>query len=134
MDSKKMVSIYCIEDIIDLRYVGKTKQTLKKRFNNHLCEKKLNRHNISSKLLNLENSIIYELEKCEEKDSKERESYWINKLNAVNTLKLNVDRKETLRKNARNYWRNNKEEINFRKTWGHLINIDINLFKKQKKK
>ena len=127
--TKKMISIYCIEDINDLRYVGKTKQKLKDRFNNHLCEKKLNRTNTSSNKLNLENSIIYEIEKCEEKDSKEREAYWIKELNAVNILKLNVDRKEALRISALNYWKNNKEAVKYRKSWNNLINIDLDLFK-----
>ena len=126
--TKKMISIYCIEDINDLRYVGKTKQKLIHRFNNHLCEKKLKRSNTSSNKLNLENSIIYEIEKCEEKHSKEREAYWIKELNAVNERKLNVDRKEALKINAINYWKNNKEAIKYRKTWNNLINIDLDLF------
>ena len=50
---------------------------------------------------------MYELEKCEEKDSKEREKYWIEKLNAVNKNKLNMNRFES---NAK-YYEKNKEEL-----------------------
>ena len=34
-----MVIIYCIEDINDLKYVGKTTQELRERFNQHLSRK-----------------------------------------------------------------------------------------------
>ena len=49
--------IYCIEDINDLKYVGKTKRKLSKRLSGH---KDLNTR-CSSKKLNLYNSIIYPL-------------------------------------------------------------------------
>ena len=80
--------IYCIEDINDLKYVGKTKQRLSKRFSKHRCEH-YQLQNCSSCLLNLEYAIIYILEECEEDLSVERERYWINKLNTVNERKLN---------------------------------------------
>jgi len=34
------------------------------------------------------------LEECEEDLRKERESYWIEKLNSVNTLRLNFNERE----------------------------------------
>ena len=43
----------------------------------------------SSSKLNLYNCIIIPLEECDDKDRHEREKYWINKLDCVNTLKLN---------------------------------------------
>lgn len=79
-----MVVIYCIEDINDLKYVGSTKQTLNRRLTGHRCSK-----TCSSSKLNLYNSIIYPLEECEESERKERERYWINKIDCVNEKKLN---------------------------------------------
>lgn len=83
--------IYCIEDINDLKYVGKTSLTLKIRFFRHLWHKydKKRKSRCSSEKLHLEHSIIYVLEECEEEESKERESYWINKLDTVNQNRLN---------------------------------------------
>jgi predicted GIY-YIG superfamily endonuclease len=88
-----MVTIYCIEDINDLKYVGSTTQKLKQRFTNHISDKRCNK-TCSSRELNLENSIIYPLEECSKEDRREREKYWINKLDCVNVLKLNYDVKE----------------------------------------
>jgi hypothetical protein len=79
-----MVKIYCIEDINDLKYVGKTTQKLRARFNSHLSRKYNKSPNYSSRFLHLEHSIIYLLEECEKEVSKEREQYWINKLQSVN--------------------------------------------------
>ena len=83
-----MVSIYCIEDINDLKYVGSTKQYLSTRLCGH------RRDNCSSSKLNLYNCIIYELESCPEDQRKERERYWINKIDCVNIHKLNYSDKE----------------------------------------
>ena len=83
--------IYCIEDINDLKYVGKTKQKLYQRLSEHISHR--NRE-CSSNKLNLFNSIIYTLEECEKEVSKEREKYWINKIDCVNILKLNFNRQE----------------------------------------
>jgi len=80
-----MVSIYCIEDINDLKYVGSTTRKLKYRLTQH----KAHKHCSSSKL-NLYNCIIYELEKCDKSNRKEREKYWINKIDCVNINKLNI--------------------------------------------
>ena len=79
-----MVIIYCIEDINDLKYVGKTTQELRERFNQHLSRKYNNSANYSSRFLHLEHSIIYPLEECEKEVSKEKEQYWIDKLQSVN--------------------------------------------------
>jgi len=85
-----MVLIYCIEDINDLKYIGSTSTTLGKRLSVHKYEKKSGtRGKCSSAKLNLYNCIIYVLEECPEEDRKTREKYWINKLDCVNTLKLN---------------------------------------------
>ena len=83
-----MVTIYCIEDINDLKYVGSTTQKLSKRLSKHRCEHYI-KQDCSSRYLNLDYCIIYELEDCEEDFRKEREKYWINYLDTVNERKLN---------------------------------------------
>ena len=97
-----MVSIYCIEDINDLKYIGSTKKKLNMRLSNHKSAKKINNYCSSSKL-NLDNCKIYELEKCNEYDRKEREKYWINKIDCVNKMRYDFNIKE--------YRENNKEKL-----------------------
>ena len=79
-----MIKIYCIEDINDLKYVGSTKQKLKVRMRQHRTQR-----DCSSDQLNLDYSMIYTLEECEEDLRKERERHWINTIDCVNVLKLN---------------------------------------------
>ena len=105
-----MITIYGIEDINDLIYVGSTKIKIEYRLTGHRNDKGRNR-NCSSSKLNLDYCIIYELEKCEEKDRKEREQYWINKLDCVNEKNTIFDRKEYDRQKAKRYRKYNKEEI-----------------------
>jgi hypothetical protein len=103
--------IYLIEDINDLKYVGKTKQTLSKRFAQHLADKYSNgRPASSSKNLHLEHSIIYKLEECEKEFSKGREKYWINKIDCVNEKKLNGRNKEKQKEYYTEYNEKNKEK------------------------
>ena len=102
--------IYCIEDINDLKYVGKTKQKLEYRHSNHICDKYRN-NGCSSAKLHLDHSIIYPLEECDEEVSKEREQYWINKIDCVNKNKLNGENKENTRKKTDEWCKNNKEWI-----------------------
>jgi len=97
-----MVSIYLIEDINDLKYVGSTTKKLNDRLTGHRYDKKTRNTYCSSSKLNLYNCIIIELERCNKEDKKERERYWINKMDCVNELKLNFDQKE--------YDKNNKDK------------------------
>ena len=108
--------IYCIEDINDLKYVGKTKQKLNDRLTGHRNDQYRNHGKCSSMKLHLEHSIIYLLEECEEDLSKDRERYWINKLNTVNIKKLNGEdkekRRETKLKSQKKYREKNREVLN----------------------
>jgi len=105
-----MVKIYCIEDINDLKYVGATSQSLTRRFQKHQSNKRNKDGNCSSNKLHLEHSIIYELEECEKSDRHEREKYWINKLNAVNTEKLKGQNLQKKREITRLWQLNNPEK------------------------
>ena len=102
--------IYCIEDINDLKYVGKTIQKLKYRHTNHKGDKYRD-HGCSSANLHLEHSIIYPLEECDEEDGKEREQYWINKIDCVNINKLNGENMENTREKTHEWDKNNKGKI-----------------------
>ncbi len=100
-----MVTIYCIEDINDLKYVGSTKRTLNVRLSHHKTEKYNVKGKCSSRELDLDNCKIYSLESCNESNRMERESYWINKIECVNHYKLNHDKQKCYRD-----WRNKSKE------------------------
>ncbi len=99
-----MVSIYCIEDINNLKYIGSTKHKLNKRLSKHKYHKKINK-GCSSKLLDLDNCKIYELEECDESNRNEREQYWIDNIECVNQLNTLFDRKQF----NKQYYQENKE-------------------------
>ena len=114
--------IYCIEDINDLKYVGKTKQKLNDRYKAHKSDKYLNKGCSSSKL-HLEHSIIYLLEECEEDLAKEREQYWIETIDCVN--EYNAVRKLTKEEYNKQYQieyrKKNKEKHNaYKREWRKL--------------
>tara|TARA_B100000767_G_scaffold193554_1_gene180682 strand:- start:88 stop:477 length:390 start_codon:yes stop_codon:yes gene_type:complete len=107
-----MVKIYCIEDINDLKYVGSTGQKLSKRLNGHKGDLYHRRGcNCSSNKINLYNCIIYELEECEQSERKERERYWINKIDCVNMKKLNGMNMDNHKKLNQRWYQNNKEKM-----------------------
>ena len=129
--------IYCIEDINDLKYVGKTKRKLHDRWRRHVSDKYNSKATkCSSSKLNLLNSIIYLLEECEEDLSKDRERYWINKLNTVNIMKLHCDSKlysKTYRQNNREtklnsqkkYREKNREVLNKKERERYKLKKDL---------
>ena len=157
IENNNMVSIYCIEDINGLKYVGSTKQKINKRLWGHVADKKRNQPCSSSKL-DLDNCKIYSLETCNESERKERERYWINKIDCVNEFKLNgintekqkeygkkyyYLNKEKTRERYKEYRKNNKEYFSeyqkehreYQKSWGgdmrrnnNLLKIDISIF------
>ena len=106
--------IYCIEDINDLKYVGKTNYPLNKRFNNHIYDKydKKKKSHCTSIKIHLEHSIIYILEECDDKDSKEREKYWINKLDTVNNTNKYNGRNPNYHKEYRQKNKDKLKQIN----------------------
>ena len=105
-----MVKIYCLEDINDLKYVGKTTLKLSKRLTGHKQNKIHGYGKCSSSKLNLYNCIIYQLEECEEDLSKDRERYWINKIDCVNIHKLNGLDKERSKIRVKKWANENKEK------------------------
>ena len=98
-----MEIIYVVEDINDLKYVGRTKRTIDERHQEHKYSKYNNCKKCSSHKLHLENSIISQLEICEEDIAKEREQYWINKIDGVNIGNRYADKKE--------YYKMNRDKI-----------------------
>ena len=134
-----MVTIYAIEDINDLIYVGSTKQKLYERLSGHRTSKRYNK-SVSSSKLNLDYCIIYELEKCEKEDRKEKEKYWINKLDCVNTYKFNYEHKryhlknnEEHRRKCREYNEKHREHMKFVATAEYCKNYDYREKYRQKK-
>jgi len=109
-----MVSIYLIEDINDLKYVGSTTQKLNVRLCGHRSSKNYGRADCSSSKLNLYNCIIILLEQCNLEDRKERERYWINEIDCVNKNKLNGRDKEKDKEYRKEWHEKNKEKINER--------------------
>ena len=124
-----MNRIYEIIDCNGLRYVGKTEQTLQRRFNTHKCEKKSGK-NCSSSKLDLDNCDINLLEVCDDSVKKEREQYWMDKLDCVNDRRANgrdLKRKKEYNDNMRQYvysWGGNQYNYNY----NNLLRIDVNLF------
>ena len=103
-------NIYVIEDINGLKYVGSTIQTLKKRFKGHKGSKKIGK-NTSSCQLDLDNCEIKLLERCDISHRKQRERYWINEIDCVNTLKLNFDIKKYFKDYHKSYHNKNRQQI-----------------------
>ena len=86
------ISIYGLVDTLtnEIRYVGKTQQSLNKRLSQHLCVKKKNnpyKFNWINKLKEKGiKPIIILLETCDEHNWVEREKYWIKQFNNLTNL------------------------------------------------
>ena len=118
-----MIKIYFIVDINGLVYVGSTKGELNIRFSYHKYNKKIDK-NCSSKLLDLDNSIIETIEECTEDNRKTREQYWINNIECVNKYNAFYDKKkydkeweqqnkEKRKQYKKEYYQNKKNNLNF---------------------
>ena len=125
-----MYKIYCIEDINDLKYVGKTKQKLSDRLTDHISDKRNNVF-VSSSKLNLYNCIIYTLEECEKDLVKEKEQYWIDNIDCVN--KINAIRKITKQEYDKQYFIKNQEKIRQKNRDWWEKNKDIRNAKRRKR-
>jgi len=125
--------IYLITDCDNKKYVGRTIRTLKIRLNDHKSDKNSGDTFCSSQLLNLNDCKIELLEKCNIKDSQEREKYWINKIDCVNMVKFKGYRSQReieyesseKRIRAKREW--NKKKYIYETSWGSLA--DNNLLK-----
>jgi hypothetical protein len=149
-----MISIYCIKDINDLKYVGSTEKTLSRRLSGHKADKNLDRKITSSKL-DLENCEIYELETCDEMSRNEKEQYWIDRIDCVNRYNIKHDYKnygknyysknkylknkqnKIYREQNKEYLSNQRKKLNhYKMSWGgdmrgmecNLLKIDLSVF------
>ena len=102
----------------DIVYVGKTNQTLGRRFSDHLSDRKRflagerRSYCTSYKVLEHGDARIELIEETEDASGKQREEYWINAIpNTCNQLRGLFDKAA----NGRAYREENKEEISARK-------------------
>jgi len=147
-----MVSVYKITDCNGLNYIGTTVQKLSYRLNDHRSDKKARRNGMTSSKLDLDNCEITLLETCNHENRNEREQYYMDVTECVNTK--NTVRKfcrKTYNKNARetkadyyiNYRERNRKKAKsymtslyqYQLTWGgikykenNLLMIDDDLF------
>ena len=129
-----MYTVYCIEDINDFKYIGKTKNKLIKRFCNHKCEYRNHYGKCSSHKLNLYNSIIYILEdNLEEQEADERETYFINTIDCVNQITKHCDDR-LYKKKYRSKKENREIEKQSQKKWYEKNRDEILQYKKQQNK
>ena len=102
-----MERIYLIEDINELKYVGRSKKKLKYRLSEHKSDKKRNR-GCSSEKLDLDNCTITCLDIADSaEEAMELEWFYINSIDCVNQIKFNYDQKEYDKK----YRKKNKDKI-----------------------
>ena len=125
-------TIYLLEDINDLQYVGSTAQiNIYQRLSTHRRDKK-NCSNCSSGKLNLYNCSMIALETCKNETDirRQREGYWISQYpKCVNTKRLNSTRlykdlneeqKAAKRASSRRYYNRNRETISVKKKIQYL--------------
>ena len=138
-----MEKIYLIEDINSLKYVGRTKQTLKERLRKHKVAKKMNRKNASKKL-DLDKCTITCLDIADSpEEANKLEKFYINSIDCVNHYKYNFDLKKYRKKYSKEYHEKNKDKTKEQKkqnyyyqtSWGgdkryhnNLLEIDPDLF------
>ena len=134
--------IYLIEDCKGLKYVGCTKHNLNRRLSSHKSDKKIGRYCSSCKL-NLDDCRIICIDECNKEDKKDKESYWINRIDSVNDVRLDFNHKEynkEYQKKNKEYFKEYSKEYRqkysvYQNSWGgdsrynnNLLKIDINIF------
>ena len=145
-----MYKIYVIENIDGLKYIGKTKTSLKQRLSSHMCPSSIN-SNTSSKLVVCKPHKISLIENCENKEqSSIREKYWIQNTKCVNILWKGDKKKYDTEwnKNNKEYYKHHhqankvkryQQKVNIRayqKSWGGelrttencLLKISLDIF------
>ena len=109
-----MYKIYLLKDSNDLEYIGKTKQSLKQRLNQHRNDRNRG-HYCSSQKLNLDNCDMILLEGCEKDIASEREQYWMeqypNRVNQKNAILDIKKRKEYDKQYQKQWYIDNKEKV-----------------------
>ena len=104
------VKIYCIIDINDLKYVGKTElKYLSERLGKHRYDKK-NNNSCSSKLLDLDNCEMILLCECEEYEASYMEQYFKDNIKCVNIRNPNTNKVEYMKKYNEEYRQLNKRK------------------------
>ncbi len=107
---QELVKIYLLEDINDVKYVGQTKQKMYQRLSEHRNDKKRHR-GCSSSALNLYNTAWTILEEVPKEIVFEREAYWIDYYDTVNTIRNMGDAEKRERKNKRRRQRYLEEKL-----------------------
>lgn len=103
-----MYSIYCIEDVNGLKYIGRTrdKKGIINRLYNHRSDKNQSK-GCSSQLLDLDNCKITCIDTCEtNEESLKLEKHYMNSIDCVNKQKGNFNPKEY----KKQYDQKNKEK------------------------
>ncbi len=145
-----MYKIYLIRDIHGLKYVGITKLSLKKRLQNHESCKRTGIYCSSHKLDFTCCKISILEDDITEENKREREQYWIDKIECVNvnnaiydikeySKKYHQEHKEERNEISKQYYKENKEYQkkyrDYQISWGgdkrsnnNLLLIDTTLF------
>jgi len=108
------VSVYCIEDCYANNYVGSTHKKLSDRLTQHKYTKQSSNRYCSSSKLDLNNSEIWLLEKCSEKNRREREQHYIDTIECVNEIGAIPDKEKwkiNHLKHMKKRYNNNKEKF-----------------------
>ena len=138
-----MYKVYLIRDIHGLKYVGCTKKTLKERLKEHEYHKRNGIYLSSSKLDFTCCKITILEDDITEENKKEKEQYWIDKIDCVKEYdtKYNNEHKKQKKQyreeNKEKHQKYHKEYRAYQISWGgrpnrnnnSLLKIDIDLFK-----
>ena len=90
-----MITIYGLKcNKTNMLYIGSTKNTISERFKIHKYNAKHNTgHCVCQEIINNNDYIIYEIEKCEENMRYEKEQYWIDNTDNINIRRAIMTKK-----------------------------------------